>query len=85
VADKLRPLLAYVRKLTDLPSRLTPADADAVYAAGWDDEALMHAIAVCAYFNNMNRLVEGSGISGSPEIHALVAGKLLEEGYASDR
>ena len=83
VPDKLRPLLLYVRKLTMLPSRLTQADADAVYDTGWDDEALMHAIAVCAYFNNMNRLVEGSGIVGSPEIHALAAEKLVLAGYLS--
>lgn len=81
IPEKLRPLLEYVRKLTDLPSRLTQVDADAVYAAGWSDEALMHGIAVCAYFNNMNRLVEGSGIIGSPEIHALSAEKLVSEGY----
>jgi hypothetical protein len=39
-----------------------------VYDAGWNDEALLHAIAVCAYFNNMNRLVEGAGIVGTTEL-----------------
>lgn len=62
VADKLRPLLRYVRKLNSLPSRLTQADADAVFAAGWDEAGLFHAIQVCAAFNLFNRLVEGAGV-----------------------
>ena len=62
VDARLKPILRYVRKLTETPSRMTAADAAAVYDAGWNDEALLHAIAVCAYFNNMNRLVEGAGI-----------------------
>lgn len=77
----MKPLLRYVRKLTEAPSRLTEADANAVYEAGWSDEAFVHAIAVCAYFNQMNRLVEGSGIVGSPESYAQAAAMLVERGY----
>lgn len=62
VDAKLLPLLAYVRKLTETPSRVVDADAAAVYAAGWDEQALYHAISVCALFNFMNRLVEGCGV-----------------------
>lgn len=62
VDAKLRPLLAYVAKLTRLPSRLTPADVAAVTGAGWSEDALYHAIQVCALFNLFNRLVEGSGV-----------------------
>ena len=36
---------------------ITKIDADAVLAAGWDETALYHAVAV-----TMNRLVEGAGI-----------------------
>jgi len=54
VDARLKPTLRYVRKLTETPSRMTAADAAAVYDAGWNDEALLHAIAVCAYFNNMS-------------------------------
>ena len=81
VADKIKPLLAYVRKLTEAPSRLTDADANAVYDAGWNDEALVHTIAVSAYFNNMNRLVEGAGIVGTEETYAATAALLIEKGY----
>ena len=60
---------------------MTAADAAAVYDAGWNDEALLYAIAVCAYFNNMNRLVEGAGIIGSPEDYSVAARRLVAHGY----
>src|SRR5262249_18551448 len=69
---RLKPILRYVRKLSD---------AAAVYDAGWSDEALLHAIAVCAYFNNMNRLVEGAGIVGTTEQYSVAARRLVEHGY----
>ena len=78
---RMKPLLAYARKLTEAPSRVIDADADAVYADGWSEEALLHTIAVCAYFNQMNRLVEGAGIVGSPESYAANAETLVARGY----
>ena len=50
VDSRLTPILRYARKLTGTLSRLTEADATAVYDA-WSDEALLHATAVCAYSN----------------------------------
>ena len=44
VEPRLKPLLRYVRKLTQTPSRMTPDDAEAVYDVGWSDEALLHAV-----------------------------------------
>jgi len=78
---RLKPILRYVRKLTETPSRMIAADAAAVYDAGWSDEALLHAIAVCAYFNNVNRLVEGAGIVGTAEEYSVAAQRLVEHGY----
>ncbi len=66
VDDKLKPLLAYVGKLTLTPARILEADAARVYAAGWEEQALFDAISVCALFNFMNRIVEGSGIKSNP-------------------
>lgn len=60
--EKWLPLLAYVRKLTEAPARLTDADAQVVFAAGWSEDALYDAIIVCAAFNMMNRIVEGCGV-----------------------
>jgi uncharacterized peroxidase-related enzyme len=78
---RLKPVLRYVRKLTETPARMTPADAAAVYDVGWDDTALVHAIAVCAYFNMMNRLVDGAGIVGDAEAYGRAATGLIEHGY----
>lgn len=66
IDEKLLPLLAYARKLTLAPTSVTDADAAAVYAAGWDEKALFHTIAVTGIFNLMNRLVEGTGITADP-------------------
>jgi uncharacterized peroxidase-related enzyme len=81
VDEKLRPILRYVEKLTRTPTQMTQADADAVFAAGWDEDALFQAILVCCVFNFMNRLVEGTGLEAS-EQQASMGGKFLfEKGY----
>jgi uncharacterized peroxidase-related enzyme len=61
VEARLKPLLAYARKLMLTPGEITQADADAVFAAGWDERALHDAIAVTARAAFMQRLVEGHG------------------------
>jgi uncharacterized peroxidase-related enzyme len=66
IDDRLKPILRYVRKLNLTPSRITEADAGPVFAAGWDEQALFDAISVCALYNFMNRIVEGSGIKYDP-------------------
>jgi hypothetical protein len=38
-------------------------DAQAVYDAGWSESALYEAVQVCALFNMMNRIIEGTGIN----------------------
>jgi uncharacterized peroxidase-related enzyme len=81
VNARLKPLLCYVRKLTETPSRLTQADADAVFAAGWSERALVHAVAVCGLFNYVNRIADGTGIVSTPELDAMFARNLLSKGY----
>jgi uncharacterized peroxidase-related enzyme len=81
IDDKMRPVFAYIRKLTLTPSRMTQADADAVYAAGWDERALYDAVQVCGLFNYMNRFVEGLGLSVIPEQFDMEGG-MIKQGYA---
>lgn len=84
VAERLKPVFRYVRKLTETPARLTSEDVAAFYAAGWDDRALHDAVAVCALFNCMNRLVEGFGISATPEYFQVSAERLASQaGYGA--
>ena len=67
IPEKLKPILTYAAKLTVTPSRVTADDAQAVYDTGWDERALYDAVTVCALFNFMNRLVEGTGCSPDAE------------------
>lgn len=68
VPDKMKALLAYVRKLTETPSRMTARDAAAVLDAGWSEEALYDAVAICGLYNLMNRIVDAMGIEPGPEL-----------------
>lgn len=81
VQKNLKPLLAFAKVLTETPARLTDALYKNVWAAGWDEQALGYTISVTAYFNMMNRLVEGFNIA-LPDDGGAVAGHLLaEQGY----
>lgn len=82
VDERLKPILRYVGKLTRTPSRVTPGDAQAVLDAGWDERTLHDAVAVCALFNFMNRLVDGLGITARPDYTELSSGRLTDVGYA---
>jgi uncharacterized peroxidase-related enzyme len=82
VEPKLKPLLAYVRKLTLTPARMTQADAEAVYAAGWSEKALHDAISVCCLFNFMNRLLDGHGVHGNETVYKRRGQMLKDDGYA---
>jgi uncharacterized peroxidase-related enzyme len=78
----MQPVLAFVRKLTLSPGGITSADADQVFAAGWNDRALHDAVAICGLFNLMNRLVNGLGIEASESYTKLAGQRLAERGYA---
>jgi uncharacterized peroxidase-related enzyme len=81
VDERMKPVLRYVAKLTRTPDGMTREDAEAVYAAGWDQHALYHAVATCALFNFMNRLVEGLGIELQEAYVPLAAERLSKKGY----
>ena len=81
VTEPLKPLLRYAGKLTLTPAKMTPADAQAVLAAGWPEQALHDTVAVCGLFNLMNRLVEGLGITAGVDYFQASARRLAETGY----
>jgi len=80
--EPLKPVLTYVRKLTLTPGEITPSDAEAVFAAGWDDHALHDAVSVCALFNFMNRLIDGLGVHADDRYYQASAARLASDGYA---
>ena len=63
IGENLVPLLDYVRVITLSPAKVTDAMAEAVYAAGWSEDALYDAVAVAALYAYMNRILDGSGIA----------------------
>lgn len=82
IEEKMRVVLRYVHKLNQDPGKMVQADADKVYQAGWDEQALYHACAICGLFNMNNRLVNGLGIPGqSREDLAVNIKRLVDGGY----
>ena len=65
-----------MRTLTLTPAKVRDTEIATVYAAGWDEQALHDAVSTCGLFNMMNRLVEGLGITATPEQHRSVAQRL---------
>lgn len=80
VRDELRSILRFVKKLTLTPARVTQADADAVFASGWDERSLHEAICVCARFSMMNRLTMGHGLAVDVEQRKADAKKMMDGG-----
>ena len=78
---RLESVLNYVKKLTISPSLITKKDAQDVFDAGFSEEELKDAIAVCAAFNLFNRIVEGHGIQENSETWDPSAEQINKNGY----
>ncbi len=84
VSEKMKPVLRFVRKLTLTPGRMEQQDADAVFAAGWNDDSLFLATTVAALFCMDNRMIQGLGIPApAPERLGKTVQRLHDQGYAS--
>jgi uncharacterized peroxidase-related enzyme len=81
IEERLKPVLRYVGKLTATPAKMTEADANAVFDAGWDEPALYHAVLVCGLFNFMNRMVDGLGIRAEDSYYVTSGNRLHKLGY----
>jgi len=68
VDRRLRPILAYARKLTVTPLRMTAADASAVFSEGWTERDLHDTVLIAAMFVYLNCLKDGHGVSGVPTV-----------------
>lgn len=76
VSENLKPILKFAKKLTLNPSMMLQTDADAIYEAGWDEQAFVDVVSICAIANCFNRLVDGVGVDVSSE-HARTTGATL--------
>ena len=66
IEPKWRPLLAYLRKLTLTPAKITADDMHQALNAGWSETAVYDAAMICALFSFMNRILDGAGIEPKP-------------------
>ena len=62
IDDKIKAALRYSKKITENASKLVAGDADDLYSAGWDENALMNIVEICALFAMYNRLADGTGV-----------------------
>lgn len=81
VEEKMIPLLKVAKILTKDPSGMTEAAAQAVYDAGWDEQALHDAISVICCFNFMNRMLEGHDVHGHEALYEQRGQMLKTHGY----
>jgi alkylhydroperoxidase family enzyme len=65
--EKNKALFRFVGKVNHDSPRITAADMQPLYDAGWDDEAIYFAITVCALFNFYNRWIDASGVHALPD------------------
>ena len=81
IAEKLKPIFHYIKKLTLTPSKVTPNDVISVKEAGLSEDALHEAILIACLFNFYNRLLDGHGVKGDREIYQLGGEHLSKNGY----
>ena len=78
VERDLRPLLAYVRKVTLTPQMLVRADADAVFRHGWTERDLHDAALIAALYVYLNCLQDAHGVVGVPSLFDAPRSALLD-------
>ena len=76
ISTEMKAALAYAKKLTETPSKMVQADADLLYAAGWDEAALMNIVEITAVFGMYNRIADGTGVIASNTKTTLTKKKL---------
>ena len=81
VQDSLKPVLRFVKKLTETPSKMVQADADAIFQAGWDEDCFHYTVMICGLFNFYNRLMDGYGVKNTAEFRQSRGRALAETGY----
>jgi uncharacterized peroxidase-related enzyme len=67
LSDRLRALISFALKLTREPSSIEPGDLETLRRAGVSDEGILSISLIAAYFNFVNRVALGLGVSPTPE------------------
>lgn len=64
--DRLRAILAFAERLTLTPREVQRQHHEPLRAAGLEDRGILEVVEVTAYFNFVNRLADGLGVSLEP-------------------
>ena len=81
IPNRLTTIFNLVEQLTKHPSSMTKRLYDDCYEAGFTQEQVKDAIAVCSAFNFFNRIVEGHGVQENSESWAPSAQQINKVGY----
>ena len=82
LSEKEKALFRFIDRVNHHSPTITAADMQPLYAVGWDDDAIYHAITVCALFNFYNRWVDASGVHAlSDETHRPGGKRSANTGY----
>lgn len=82
IGEGLRATLGFLDKMTMRSDELSPADAEAVFAAGVSRAALEDAVYVCANFSIIVRIADAFEFHIPTEAQFVASARmLLERGY----
>ena len=85
ISDADKALFAFVEKVNHHAPEMKLADVEEALSAGWPDEALYDAVAVCSLFNFYNRWNDAHGVGDmSAEDYARQAKRIAQLGYDID-
>jgi uncharacterized peroxidase-related enzyme len=66
INEQDRVMLDYVVKLTKDATRCSPADHEALRAAGFDDKGILQITLIAAWFNYINKVADALGVGREP-------------------
>ena len=67
LSARSRAILAYAEKLTLTPAGMVAEDLAPMREAGLTDEEILHACEITSYFNYVNRMADGLGVTLEPD------------------
>jgi alkylhydroperoxidase family enzyme len=66
ISEQDRVMLEYVVKLTKDATRCSPADHEALRAAGFDDKGILQITLIASWFNYINKVADALGVGREP-------------------
>jgi len=63
LSDQDRAMLDYAAKLTTHPAQVTPDDLQRLRHVGFDDRGILQINLIASWFNYINRVADGLGVS----------------------